>query len=138
MKQLDVPGVGLSFSSNNQVVWAGGLGLRELGKPAKVDADSLFMVASNTKAMTNALLARTVDAGKLRWDQPAADAYPGFRLDDPDVTKSVQMRHLVCACMGMPRQDLDWLFADRHAPASATFDQLSGMKPTSKFGEVQR
>lgn len=136
MKQLDVPGVGLSFISGNQVVWAGGLGVREQGKPAKVDADTLFMAASNTKAMTTALLARAVDAGKLRWDQPAADTYPGFKLADPEVTRSVQIRHLVCACTGMPRQDLDWLFADGRAPAVATFDQLSGMKPTSKFGEV--
>ena len=136
MKQLDVPGVGLSFISDNQVVWAGGLGVREQGKPAKVDADTLFMAASNTKAMTTALLARAVDAGKLRWDQPAADAYPSFKLADPDITKSVQIRHLVCACTGMPRQDLEWLFADGRAPATTTFDQLSGMKPTSKFGEV--
>lgn len=136
MKKLDVPGVGLSFISGNQVVWAGGLGVREQGKPAKVDADTLFMAASNTKAMTTALLARAVDAGKLRWDQLASDAYPGFRLADPDVTKSVQIRHLVCACTGMPRQDLDWIFADGRAPAVTTFDQLSGMKPTSKFGEV--
>ena len=136
MKQLNVPGVGLSFISDNQVVWAGGLGVREQGKPAKVDADTLFMAASNTKAMTTALLARAVDAGKLRWDQPAADAYPSFKLADPDITKSVQIRHLVCACTGMPRQDLEWLFADGRAPATTTFDQLSGMKPTSKFGEV--
>ena len=136
MKQLSVPGVGLSFISENQVVWAGGLGVREQGKPATVDADTLFMAASNTKAMTTALLARAVDAGKLRWDQPAADAYPAFKLADPDITKSVQIRHLVCACTGMPRQDLEWLFADGRAPATTTFDQLSGMKPTSKFAEV--
>ena len=136
MKQLDVPGVGLSFISDRQVVWAGGLGVREQGKSAKVDGDTLFMAASNTKAMTTALLARAVDAGKLRWDEPAAEAYPGFKLADPEVTKTVQIRHLVCACTGMPRQDLEWLFASGKAPATSTFDQLGAMKPTSKFGEV--
>ncbi|MEO5880823.1 MAG: serine hydrolase domain-containing protein [Caldimonas sp.] len=136
MKQLDVPGVGLSFISGNQVVWAGGLGVREQGNPAPVDADTLFMAASNTKAMTTALLALAVDAGKLRWDQSAAEAYTGFKLADPDVTKGVLIKHLVCACTGMPRQDLEWLFASGTAQATTTFDQLSGMKPTSKFGEV--
>jgi CubicO group peptidase (beta-lactamase class C family) len=136
MKQLDVPGVGLSFISDHKLVWAGGLGVRELGSPAKVDADTLFMAASNTKAMTTALLAKAVDAGKLRWDQPAAEAYPAFRLADPQVTRQVQIRHLVCACTGMPRQDLDWLFTDGRAPARTTFDQLGSMKPTSQFGEV--
>jgi len=94
------------------------------------------MAASNTKAMTTALLAKAVDAGKLRWDQPAAEAYPAFRLADPQVTRQVQIRHLVCACTGMPRQDLEWLFSSAKAPASSTFDQLAPMKPTSKFGEV--
>ena len=136
MKQLDVPGVGLSFIDGGKVVWAGGLGVRELGKPAPVDADTLFMAASNTKSMTTALLARAVDAGKLRWDQPAAEAYPAFKLADPDVTKTVQIKHLVCACTGMPRQDLEWLFGNGAAPARTTFDQLGAMKPTSKFGEV--
>jgi CubicO group peptidase (beta-lactamase class C family) len=136
MKQLDVPGVGLSFIDGNKVVWAGGLGVRELGKPEPVDADTLFMAASNTKSMTTALLAKAVDAGKLRWDQPANQAYAGFRLADPQVTHSVLIKHLVCACTGMPRQDLEWLFANGKAPAKSTFDQLSAMKPTSQFGEV--
>lgn len=136
MKQLQVPGVGLSFIDGGKLVWAGGLGVRELGKPAPVDADTLFMAASNTKAMTTALLAKAVDAGKLRWDQPATQAYPGFRLADPEVTRSVLIKHLVCACTGMPRQDLEWLFADGAAPARSTFDQLGVMKPTSQFGEV--
>ncbi|MFG6465126.1 serine hydrolase domain-containing protein [Roseateles sp. BYS87W] len=136
MKALDVPGVGLSFIDGGKVVWAGGLGVRELGKPEPVNADTLFMAASNTKAMTTALLARAVDAGKLRWDQPAAEAFPAFKLADPDVTQSVQIKHLVCACTGMPRQDLEWLFGNGAAPAKTTFDQLGAMKPTSKFGEV--
>lgn len=136
MKKLDVPGVGLSFIDGGSVVWAGGLGVRELGKPARVDGDTLFMAASNTKAMTTALLARAVDAGKLRWDQAAVEAYPDFRLGDPEVTKAVQIKHLVCACTGMPRQDLEWWFGDGKAPARTTFDQLAAMKPTSKFGEI--
>ncbi|MFN7692636.1 MAG: serine hydrolase domain-containing protein [Burkholderiales bacterium] len=136
MKQLDVPGVGLSFIDGNKVVWAGGLGVRELGKPELVDANTLFMAASNTKSMTTALLAKAVDAGKLRWDQPTNQAYTGFKLADPQVTDSVLIKHLVCACTGMPRQDLEWLFTHGGAPAKTTFDQLSQMKPTSKFGEV--
>lgn len=136
MKQLDVPGVALSFIQNGKVLWAGGLGVREIGKPAKVDANTLFMAASNTKAMTTALLARAVDAGKLRWDQPATEAYPGFKLADPEITRQILVKHLVCACTGMPRQDLDWLFTDHKAPAQTVFAQLATMKPTSRFGEV--
>jgi CubicO group peptidase (beta-lactamase class C family) len=136
MKRLGVPGVGLSFIDGNKVVWEGGLGVKEQGKPAPVDAHTLFIAASNTKAMTTLLLAEQVDAGKLRWDEPVVEAYPGFRLADADVTKQVLVRHLVCACTGMPRQDVEVLFGFKDRPASSTFDFLSKMSPTSKFGEV--
>jgi CubicO group peptidase (beta-lactamase class C family) len=65
MKKLDVPGVGLAFVENGKVVWEGGIGLKELGKPDQVDADTLFMAASNTKGMTTLLLARLVDQGNV-------------------------------------------------------------------------
>jgi CubicO group peptidase (beta-lactamase class C family) len=45
------------------------LGVRELGQPAKVDASTLFMAASNTKGMTTLLLAMLADEKKLQWDQ---------------------------------------------------------------------
>ena len=136
MKQLDIPGVGFSLIDGNKVVFEGGLGVRAMGRPEPVDANTLFMAASNTKAMTTALLARAVDKGLMTWNQSAAEVYPGFTLGDAEVTKQVQIRHLVCACTGLPRQDLEWIFGDGKAAASSTFAHLSTMKPTSKFGEV--
>jgi CubicO group peptidase (beta-lactamase class C family) len=136
MDQLGVPGVGLAFIDGGKVVWEGGLGVRELGKPQKVDAHTLFIAASNTKGMTTLLLAREADRNRIRWDEPAVQAYPRFRLADPDITRQVLIRHLICACTGMPRQDLEWLFEGGPAKASSTFDLLATMKPTSKFGEV--
>lgn len=136
MDQLAVPGVGLAFIDGGKVVWEGGLGVRELGKPGAVDANTLFMAASNTKGMTTLLLARLVDQGKIGWDEPVVQAYPTFRLADPDVTRQVQFKHLICACTGLPRQDLEFIFEYGGAKASSTFDLLSKVKPTSKFGEV--
>jgi len=136
MDQLGVPGVGLAFIDGGKVVWEGGLGVRELGKPQKVDAHTLFIAASNTKGMTTLLLAREVDRHRLRWDEQAIEAYPRFKLADPDITRQVLIKHLICACTGMPRQDLELLFEGGPAKPSSTFDLLATMKPTSKFGEV--
>jgi len=135
-KLLDIPGVGFSLIDGNKVVYEGGVGVRALGKPTPVDANTLFMAASNTKAMTTALLAQAVDAGRLQWDQPAAQAYPGFRLADAEVTKHVLIKHLVCACTGLPRQDLEWIFGDGGAAPVSSFERLALMTPTSQFGEV--
>jgi CubicO group peptidase (beta-lactamase class C family) len=63
--------------------------VKTLGKPDPVDADTLFLAASNTKAMTTLLLAQLVDENKLRWDQPVTDVYPGFKLGDAATTRQV-------------------------------------------------
>src|SRR5262249_22826750 len=98
MRQFDIPGVGLSLIDGGKVVFEGGLGVKALGKPDPVDADTLFMAASNTKAMTTLLLAELVDEGKVRWDQPVTEVYPSFRLGNAETTRQVLMKHLICAC----------------------------------------
>jgi CubicO group peptidase (beta-lactamase class C family) len=136
MKLLDVPGVGLALLDHDKVVFAGGLGVRELGKPEKVDQNTLFMAASNTKGMTTLLLARLVDQGKLKWDEPVVNVYPKFKLGDADTTKKVLVKNLVCACTGLPRQDLEWIFEFKNATPESSLALLGTMQPTSKFGEV--
>jgi CubicO group peptidase (beta-lactamase class C family) len=136
MQQFHIPGVGLALIDQGKVVFAGGLGVKALGKPDPVDADTLFLAASNTKAMTTLLLAELVDQGKLRWDQPVTEVYPSFKLGDAETTRQVLVKHLVCACTGMPRQDFEWLFNYATATSATTFTLLGGMQPTSRFGEA--
>ncbi|GJG86144.1 hypothetical protein tb265_13250 [Gemmatimonadetes bacterium T265] len=137
MRQLGVPGAALALVDHGRVVYEGGLGVKELGKPDSVDAHTLFMIASNTKGMSTLLLAELVDQGKLAWDQPVTQVYPAFRLGNDSTTRSVLVKHLVCACTGLPRKDLDWIFNTRRdTPASTTFAQLAATQPTSQFGEV--
>jgi len=135
MKRLDVPGVGYSLIENGKLVYVGG-GVRRVGHAEPVDADTLFPAASNTKALTTLLLADLVDDGKLRWDQPVVDVYPAFKLGDEATTKKVLVRHLVCACTGMPRQDLEWIFQYNGSTPATALTLLGGMQPTSAFGEV--
>lgn len=136
MQELDVPGVGLALIDGGKVVYEGGLGVRELGKPEPVDENTLFMAASNTKGMTTLLLSELVDEKKLRWDEPVIEAYPGFKLGDADTTKKVLIKNLICACTGMPRQDLEFIFGSKDATPESSLALLGTMQPTSKFGEV--
>ncbi len=136
MRELGVPGVGFSLIDGGKLVFEGGLGVRELGKSAKIDRDTLFIAASNTKAMTTLLLARLVDQDKLAWDEPVTQAYPGFKLGDEDTTSRVLVKHLICACTGLPRQDLEWIFEFSQATPASSMSLLGTMQPTSKFGEV--
>jgi CubicO group peptidase (beta-lactamase class C family) len=136
MRQLGVPGVGMALIDNGRVVYQGGLGVRELGKREPVDENTGFMAASNTKGMTTLLLAELVDQNKLNWGEPVADVYPAFKLGDPETTKKVLVKNLICACTGLPRQDLEWLFEYKNATPESELALLGTMQPTSKFGEV--
>jgi CubicO group peptidase (beta-lactamase class C family) len=133
---LGVPGVAFGILQNDKVVFAGGSGVRELGKPAKVDRDTLFMIGSNTKALTTLLLAKLVDDNRLTWDTPVVNVMPSFKLGDDATTRSVLIRHLICACTGLPRQDLDWIFEYKGVTPAAVVAALGKMQPTSKFGEI--
>ena len=136
MKELSIPGVGLTLIDDGQVVFAGGLGVRELGKPDRVDADTSFMIASNTKPLTTLLMARLVDEGKFDWDTPVTTIYPSFKLGDAGTTQQVLVKHLLCACTGLPRQDYEWLFEFKAATPASVMRTLGGMQPTTKFGEL--
>ena len=136
MKQLGIPGVGMALVDHGNVVYQGGLGVRELGKPERVDENTVFMAASNTKGMTTLLLAELVDQKKLRWDEPVIDVYSSFKLGNPDTTKKVLVKNLICACTGLPRQDLEWLFEYKNATPESELALLGTMQPTSKFGEI--
>lgn len=136
-RQLSIPGVGFGLIQNGEVVFEGGVGVKSIESQEPVGKDTLFMIASNTKGMTTLLLSKLVELGKLRWDDRVIDHYPAFRLGDQRTTESVLIRHLVCACTGLPRKDMDWIFNNTPTtPASATFDDLAATAPTSGFGEL--
>lgn len=135
-RELEVPGVGIALIDHGQVVWQGGVGVRQLGSSSPVDAHTKFMIASNTKGMTTLLLSVLADEGKLKWDERVIDLYPSFRLGDDATTQAVMVRHLVCACTGLPRKDFAFILADQGAPASDTFSELAQTQPTSHFGEL--
>ena len=135
-QKLGVPGVSLALYQNGAMVFAGGFGVRELGKPAKVDGDTKYMIASNTKALATLMLAKLVDQKKIGWDTPATQLLPSFKLGDADTTSRVQVKHLICACTGLPRQDMEWLFQFAGVTPAGVMATLATMQPTTKFGEL--
>jgi len=101
-----LPGLALGIVEDGRVVYsrtAGELvegGLVD-GKVAKIDSQTLFKIASNTKSMTTATLARLVDAGKLRWDDPVTKWIPDFRMHDAWVGREMQVRDLLIHNSGL-------------------------------------
>ena len=131
-----IPGVAVALFDRDTVLMAEGFGTREVGLDEPVTADTPFLVASNTKPLTTLLLAKLAEEGRFGWETPVTQAYPDFRLGDDATTDRVQIRHLVCACTGLPRQDNEWLFTFHDATPARAMEVLSSMRPTTGFGEL--
>ena len=136
LKETRVPGVALGLVEDGKVVFAGGFGVKEIDGAARPDADTLFMIASNTKALTTLMLAKLVDEGKMTWETPVTTLLPSFKLGNADTTSRVLVKHLICACTGLPRQDFEWLFQYKGVTSEDALKSLAAMQPTTKFGEM--
>lgn len=101
MREWGIPGLGLAIVKDGEVVLVRGYGVREAGKPARVDADTIFAVGSTSKAFTAAAIGHLVDAGKLKWDDPVVDHWPEFRMSDPWVTKEIRVSDLLANRSGL-------------------------------------
>ncbi len=96
-----VPGLAVAVVKDDKVLLSKGYGVRRTGSTDKVDADTLFAIASNSKAFTAAALAILVDEGKLKWDDRVTDHLPWFRLKDPMATADIRVRDLLCHRSGL-------------------------------------
>jgi CubicO group peptidase (beta-lactamase class C family) len=107
-QHFGIPGAAIAVVQGNQIIFARGFGVRQLGQPDPVTPETVFAVGSTTKAMTSLLLATLVDDGKLNWDQPVTQIWPDFNLSDPAVTPQIRVRDTLNMSSGLPRKDLPW------------------------------
>jgi CubicO group peptidase (beta-lactamase class C family) len=131
---LEVPGIAIGIVQDGETLFEGGFGVRELGKPGRIDADTLFPVASNSKPLTSLMIAKLIDEGKLNWETRVVDVLPQFRLADSKVTADMKVKHLLCACAGLPNRNVDWQFAPAGTTATIAFDTLARMTPSGALG----
>ncbi len=134
MKASDVPGAAVAIVENGRVTLARGYGIRRLGSPESVDADTLFQIGSTTKAFTAAGLAILVEEGRLGWDDRVIDHLPGFRLYDPWVTREITVRDLLVHRSGLGKGQGDLLFVPSTAISRAdSVRRLQYLKPATSF-----
>ena len=110
MKAFEVPGLSVTVVKDGATVLAKGYGVRKLGEPAPVDAQTRFGIASNTKVFTATALGMLVEEGKIEWDAPVVRYLPGFQMWDPWVTRELTVRDLLVhrSGLGLGAGDLLW------------------------------
>src|ERR1051325_8131223 len=104
-----VPGLSLAIVRNDSLIYVKGYGVKEIGKPDKVDENTLFEIGSTTKTFTSALVGIMQTDGKLRFDDRISAHLPDFRLYDPYASAEVTIRDALSHRTGLARGELMWL-----------------------------
>lgn len=134
LKEFNVPGIAVGIVKDGRLVMAKGYGVRKLGDPAPVTPDTLFGIASNTKAFTAASLAMLVDQGKLAWDDPVIQYLPSFQMYDPYVTREMTVRDLLVHRSGLGLGAGDLMFFPTSNLSSAEIvKRLRWVRPATSF-----
>ncbi|MER3439092.1 MAG: hypothetical protein C4346_16730, partial [Chloroflexota bacterium] len=136
LQRAEVPGMAVAVVQGGQIVYAKGFGVTELGGQQPVTPDTRMMIGSVGKSLTTLMMATEVDDGLFTWDTPVISLFPSFAVADPEVTRQITMRHLVCACSGVPRRDLEFLFNARTLTPEAVIASLRDFAFYTGFGET--
>lgn len=132
-KDWDVPGMAIAIVSKDSILFAKGYGLKDINKSDKVDANTLFAIASNSKAFTAASLALLVDQEKLSWDDKVVDHLPWFRLYDPYVTANITIRDLLSHRTGLVTFSGDLIWYGTTYSAEEVVKRARYLKPAYGF-----
>lgn len=108
MASWRVPGLALAVIKGDEVLHMQGYGVRDLASQEPITPETLFAIASVSKAFTAMGAALLVDDGLLEWDKPVRDYLPDFKVSDSYAADKMTMRDLLCHRSGLPRHDLAW------------------------------
>jgi CubicO group peptidase (beta-lactamase class C family) len=130
-----IPGVAVAILQGGKVVFEKGFGVRALGTKDPVTPNTLFRVASITKPLTSLMVAALVAEGRFNWDTRVVDLYRGFAVGDADLTRKLTVRDSLCACTGIPYDNLGIDFEYSGVSAEMLIERMKALTPTAGFGE---
>jgi len=128
-----VPGAAVCIIKDGKLVLLKAYGIKELGDPAKVDVNTLFMIGSNTKAFTATALAMLQSANKLSLDDRVTKYLPRFKLDDKLAGEEAIIKDLLCHRLGFKTFEGDFTFYNTNLSQNEIIEKLGRMKAVYPF-----
>jgi len=131
LQDWHVPGMAIGVVKDDEVILNAGYGLRDVEQNLPVTPDTVFGIASVSKAFTTFAMALLVERGQLDWDKPVRAYIPWFRLQDPAASAGITPRDLVCHRSGLPRHDRAWYQSG--ASREEVVRRLADLPPNKPF-----
>lgn len=135
LAELNVPGMAVAVVQGQEIAFLQGFGVREAGRPEPITADTMLRIGSVTKSFSSMLAATLVDAGRLTWDTPVIDLLPDFAVADSSLTPRLTVSDGFCACSGLPRRDLEFIFTADTLTPERVIAEMANLPLTAPYGE---
>lgn len=135
METMPLAGIAVAVVKDGKVVHNKGYGVTGIRQGEKVDANTLFAIASNSKAFTTTALAMLVDEGKLGWHDNVVDYIPEFRMYNPYVTANFNIQDLLThrSGLGLGAGDLMFFPDGSNFTVQDVLKSFQYQKPVSAF-----
>ena len=101
VKDWDLPSASIGIVKDGELIFTGNYGVLEIGKKGGPDENTLYAIASNSKAFTSAIIGMLVQEGKLNWDDKVKSYLPYFAVYDEWVSEHVTIRDLLSHRIGL-------------------------------------
>ncbi len=133
MKQWQIPGLAIAIVKDGKIIVSKGYGVREFGKEDKVDENTLFIIASNSKLFTGTSMAKLDFEKKLSLNDKVTQYIPWFRLYDSNATQLVNIKDMLCHRLGTKTFQGDFTFWDSNLPKDSIVWKMRYLKPPGVF-----
>ncbi|WP_445381770.1 serine hydrolase [Robiginitalea sp. IMCC43444] len=133
VKDWGIPGVSIGIVKDGKLVFTGNYGLLEVGKNQKPDEDTLYAIASNSKAFTSAIIGMLVQEGKLNWNDKVRKYIPYFELYDSYESEHTTIRDILSHRVGLGTFSGDNIWYKSELPASEIIKRIQYVPKAYEF-----
>ena len=107
-KMWKIPGISVVVVKNDSTLYKKTFGKKNFFDDELVDSETIFSMASTTKAFISMSLGILVDRDSISWDDKVVDVLPSFKLSDPYITKDARIKDLLTHNLGIGNEDRLW------------------------------
>ena len=101
VEDWDIPGVSIGVVKDGKLMFTGNYGVNEVNQTTQPNSQTLYAIASNSKAFTSAIIGMLVQEGKLQWNDPVKKYLPYFAMYDSWVSEHVTIRDILSHRVGL-------------------------------------
>jgi beta-lactamase class C len=129
-----VSGLAAAVVKGDKILLQRGVGYADADRSLPVTTDTVFRLASLSKAFASALAAILVDEGMLSWDTHVANVLPSFELKNVDASARLTVRDILSQRAGLPHNTYDRLL-EQDEPYQVLVDRLKEVPLACDVGD---